>query len=110
MNSRGHTVSVIAGTTGVLSQQLVKNGVGFKLASAMRRTINPFSDVIAFIQIRNYLKELDPDIVSCHSSKAGWLAGKAGRMVFGNSLCLYRTWLGIYRRYSIVEKIYLYTA
>ena len=73
MSDHGHEVSVIAGSKGVLCNDFQQHNVRFGLAECMTRQINPWKDLKAFFQIRNHLKEFRPDIVSCHSSKAGWL-------------------------------------
>ena len=76
MKGHAQEVSAIGGWTGILSDSLKENGVIFYQASALNRAINPFRDIVAFFQIRKILKQIDPDIVSCHSSKAGMV----GRM------------------------------
>lgn len=71
IKGKGHDVTVIGGLRGILSDEIESNGVTFKQASAMRRSINPLQDIVAFFQLRKILKDLKPDIISCHSSKAG---------------------------------------
>jgi len=43
------------------------------------RPIDPFRDALALVQIRRHLKELQPDLVATHSSKAGVLGRLAAR-------------------------------
>lgn len=39
----------------------------------MTRAIHPLADTQAFFRLRRLLRELEPDVVHCHSSKAGFL-------------------------------------
>lgn len=47
----------------------------------MYREINPFRDVVSFIQLMKILKAEKPDLLHTHSSKAGFLGRLAGRMM-----------------------------
>jgi len=71
MKSQGCSASVIAGNTGSLSTDLTHNDIAFSIAPSLKRSIHPIADIISFFQIRRILKKDNPDIVSCHSSKAG---------------------------------------
>jgi glycosyltransferase involved in cell wall biosynthesis len=55
----------------------------------MRREINFSSDFLAFRQLRKVIKEFSPDILHCHSSKAGALGRLAGAMQSVRPLRLY---------------------
>ena len=59
---------------------LKENGVEFSPIKRLRRSINPLSDLFAFVEIYNLIKSQKPDIVHLHSSKAGVLGVLAGRM------------------------------
>jgi glycosyltransferase involved in cell wall biosynthesis len=52
-------------------------GVTVHLLPHLARAINPLKDLIALGEIRRLLKELQPDLVSLHSSKAGWIGRQA---------------------------------
>lgn len=82
MHNHGHDVTVIGGWMGVLSDEVIANGVKFRQAPSLNRTIHPIKDIKAFFQIRKILKETQPDIVSCHSSKAG-LVGRIAAWTLG---------------------------
>lgn len=71
MKHQGYNANVIAGNTGVLSNYLMDNDISFSMAPSLKRSIHPIDDIRAFFQIRRLLKSQKPDIVSCHSSKAG---------------------------------------
>jgi glycosyltransferase involved in cell wall biosynthesis len=49
----------------------------------MRRAINPFYDMIAYVQLKSILKKIRPDIIHTHSAKAGILGRFAGYALKG---------------------------
>ena len=75
----GHEVCVITGTRGVFNDALTARGVPNQAIAALTRPVHPLKDVRALWKIRAALKALSPDIVSTHSSKAGWLGRVAAR-------------------------------
>lgn len=50
-----------------------------KVLPEIKRSINPFSDLSAVRALRRALREIDPDIVHTHSSKAGVIGRAAAR-------------------------------
>lgn len=79
MTTHGHNVHVIGGQRGIVSKAIEGNDIAFHESSALIRHIHPIKDIIAFLQIRKILKQIKPDIVSCHSSKAGLIGRLAAR-------------------------------
>ena len=79
MHAAGHEVTVLAGIGGVLFDQLAGRGVRLRLVPDLVRPIAPHRDVAALGQLTAILRELQPDLVSTHSSKAGWLGRLAAR-------------------------------
>ncbi len=71
MKGHAQDVTVIGGWKGILSDEIEANGVRFRQAPALNRSIHPIRDIAAFIQVRAILRDIQPDIISCHSSKAG---------------------------------------
>ena len=71
LKSRGHKPLVFSGWPGKVSDYIEHMEMIYKEVPDLVRPINPVQDYKAFIQIRNHLKRVKPDIVSCHSSKAG---------------------------------------
>jgi glycosyltransferase involved in cell wall biosynthesis len=74
---RGHDVTLITGPAlgheGDLYNQAKNQKFRFIILDSLRRQINPIYDVPAYFQIKKLLKELKPDIVHTHSTKAGIL-------------------------------------
>ncbi len=80
---RGHRVSLISGPAigpeGELVERARSHGVDLIILPEMRRAINPFLDVAAFLFLLGYLKRERPTVVHTHSSKAGILGRLAAR-------------------------------
>jgi glycosyltransferase involved in cell wall biosynthesis len=81
MHAAGHEVTVLAGMAGVLFDQLARLGVPFRLVPDLVRSIAPHRDLAAVRQLKALLHELRPDLVTIHSSKAGWLGRLAARQL-----------------------------
>lgn len=77
MTKLGHQVTVIVGEIGALTEQLKDNGINYIVESKLIRNISPLKDIICTIKLRSILKQLSPDIVSLHSSKAGIIGRSA---------------------------------
>src|ERR1035437_5211879 len=60
------------------SEFILKNlGVDYRILPQMKRSINPFNDLLAYNEIKRIIKEFKPDIVHTHAAKAGALGRKA---------------------------------
>lgn len=82
MTAQGYGVSVIVGHEGWLTERLQAAGIEVVLVPDLVREISPCRDIRAVRAIRRLLLEQRPDLVHCHSSKAGivgrlsaWLSG-----------------------------------
>lgn len=108
---KGHSVSVIGGGEGQFVTDLQKSGVRTVSIPSLVRTIYPRKDYIAIKEIISFLKKEQPDIVACHSSKAGFLGRIAARIVHIPSVFTAHGWafsegIPISRRkiYILIEK------
>lgn len=79
LRENGHDPIVVTGACGPICKTLVDAGVQVVEARHLVRPIRPMEDVRAFRTIMGILKEYDPALVSCHSSKAGILGRIAAR-------------------------------
>lgn len=79
LHAAGHEVTVLAGAPGRLSDQLADHGVRFEAVPSMVRPIALRHDAMAVHQLSSMLRRLRPELVSLHSSKAGWLGRIAAR-------------------------------
>ena len=85
-HNAGHEVTLITGPAlgpeGSLLEKAQTHGYRIITLDAMRRAIHPARDLSVYNQLTRLLKEINPDIVHTHSSKAGiigrWAARRAG--------------------------------
>ncbi len=79
LKGRGHEPVVLSGWPGRVSDFLELQGIEFIEIPDLQRAIHPLKDFRAFAQIRDVLKRINPDIVACHSSKAGLIGRLAAK-------------------------------
>lgn len=77
MRERGHEAAVIAGGAGPFTTDLQAQGIPTVVLRHLVAPIAPVKDARALHEIRAVLRDLGPDLLSTHSSKAGIL----GRVV-----------------------------
>ncbi|AEJ61874.1 glycosyl transferase group 1 [Spirochaeta thermophila DSM 6578] len=75
----GHRCTVLVGGRGIFLDELAECGIPYVVIPSLKRSISPFKDLEAFLRIRKVLKDLRPDLVSTHTSKAGVLGRLAAR-------------------------------
>ena len=78
MYHAGHDVLVVTGTAGWLTNELAAIGVDYEILPDMIREINPAKDIKTINYICHILEDKQPDIIHCHSSKAGIVGRIAG--------------------------------
>jgi len=87
LHARGHDVTLITGPAigpeGQLLTRAKEGGYRVIEVPQMRREINPIRDYRTYMRLKKLLKQLRPDVVHTHSSKAGILARKAAAKVGG---------------------------
>lgn len=75
----GHDVTVFAGGEGILMDHLQMLAIDHVSLKHMQRELRPVQDVCSLMELRRKLAALKPDIVHCHSSKAGVVGRLAAR-------------------------------
>lgn len=70
---RGHSVYVVAGGDASLYDELP-----IIHCQSLMRDLNIVADIKAFVELRNILKSIQPDVIATHSSKAGVIGRLAG--------------------------------
>jgi glycosyltransferase involved in cell wall biosynthesis len=75
LHERGHEVALItgpdAGPEGTLLEEARAGGYAVYVVPEMRRAIQPWRDLSSVRSIRRLLRQLAPEVVHTHSSKAG---------------------------------------
>lgn len=78
----GHEVHLaygpIYGPEGSLLEEAKASGAVLHEISSMRRAVNPWHDLCCYAELKKLIREVKPDIVHSHSSKAGIIARAAG--------------------------------
>lgn len=81
MRAEGHEVFVLSGSEGPFSSQMTAHGIGLRRLSGLGRSLHPWRDARSFYEILVALRDIRPDLLSLHSSKAGWLGRIAGPLL-----------------------------
>lgn len=79
LRSAGHDAVVIAGANGVLADELRAQGVPYYSLHHLGRAVGPLQDVHCVAELRETLRQIQPDIISTHSTKAGFIGRIAGK-------------------------------
>ncbi|MDM1278671.1 glycosyltransferase family 4 protein [Acinetobacter indicus] len=79
LTHKKHNVHILVGSEGAFTKELEKNNIKFSSLKYLKREISPTHDLLGFLEIRKYLSKIKPDIVHCHSSKAGLLGRLAAK-------------------------------
>ena len=69
----GHHISILYGAEKKLADELYVNEIEYIPMKYLIRNMNLIKDFLAFVEMRKSLKQMNPDIVAIHSSKAGIL-------------------------------------
>ena len=73
LQAQGDEAIVLVGQEGPFTEQLARSAIPYHSLRHLARAIHPWNDAAAFFEIREFLQRLEPDLVSTHSAKAGWL-------------------------------------
>jgi len=77
MLTGGHEVVVFLGGEGPVTDQLTSAGVPWRSLRFLLRAIHPVRDLRAVAELTEAVREFNPDLLSLHTAKAGWI----GRVV-----------------------------
>jgi glycosyltransferase involved in cell wall biosynthesis len=72
--SKGNQVTIVSGEGEWLRDESVKLGAKFIKLKNLSNSLNPYSVVSAYFELRQAIKSVAPDVVAGHSSVAGFLA------------------------------------
>src|SRR5690606_31487516 len=67
------------GPGGPFTAELLRLGIPHRIVPHLARPLSPPADSRALLELHRALRELAPQLVAAHSSKAGWLARLAAR-------------------------------
>ena len=73
-------IEVVVGSQGWLWDELLKSKIKCYYMPTLVRQISPISDLITIYKLRKIVVSVNPDIIHCHSSKAGFIGRIVGRI------------------------------
>jgi glycosyltransferase involved in cell wall biosynthesis len=73
-------VLIVTSATGWLTEQAELHQIPFRLLPALKRSIHPVGDAQALLQLMQVIRDFKPDVIHCHSTKAGVLGRLAGTL------------------------------
>ena len=79
LRAAGEDAMVLGGSDGVLAGELRAKGIPFHSLRHLARAVRPLQDARCVLELRQTLREIEPDIISTHSTKAGFLGRIAGK-------------------------------
>lgn len=71
--SYNHDFILVFGDSGPVYERSLRRGYKSYVVKEMRTSINPIKDLIALYKILKIIRMHDPDVIHCHSAKAGML-------------------------------------
>ena len=89
LRASGFRSAVPARRVGVRAASTPRAAPDLVIVPALRRAVRPLHDVVAFFQIRRLVRELRPDIVHLHSSKAGSIGSLAAKLAWTRTKVVY---------------------
>ncbi|WP_179194303.1 glycosyltransferase family 4 protein [Bacillus thuringiensis] len=78
LNKLGHEITILSGSENPIFSELQQSGVVYRKVPHLIRDIHVLKDTKALMEMRRSLKEIQPDVLAVHSSKAGLLGRLAG--------------------------------
>ncbi len=81
LRARGHECIVMGPGEGLFADQLRANSVPLVTISTLRKRIHPFWDLISLIRVMLAMRQLRPDIIATHTSKAGLIGRLAAKLM-----------------------------
>lgn len=112
LKNQDHEPLVYSGWPGIISDHIKALGTPYYEIKNMGRPIHPIKDFKSIVELRRYLKKHKPDILSCHSSKAGIVGrfaaiGLKTKVIFTAHGWAFTEGISSKRRaiYKLIEKI-----
>jgi glycosyltransferase involved in cell wall biosynthesis len=78
LKSSGHEVILLSGSEAPVFPELLEHGIMHTRIHHLFRDIHILKDIKSLIGLRRLLKEIQPDLLAIHSSKAGLIGRMAG--------------------------------
>jgi glycosyltransferase involved in cell wall biosynthesis len=87
-----HQLTVATGEHGFLTEEAAKLGVNVEVLSNLVQPLQPMRDLRAVGELSRLIRRIKPDLVHCHTSKAGIVGRVAARLTSTPALFTAHTW------------------
>ena len=104
--NRGHSVQVLVGGKGPFLLEMERCGIPVRSLKHLIRPVNPWRDVLAFLELRRLLRLLDPDLAATHTSKAGVIGRLAAWSLGIPAVYTAHGWSFIQEAGPIMKRVY----
>lgn len=71
VQQQGHRVTILVGGDGIVNQRAKAMGLTIIALKNLVRPIHVFKDIACWFELRTWFRQLQPDLIHLHSSKAG---------------------------------------
>ena len=93
LRAAGHVVAVFIGGEGVFVEQLRAAGIPVWLVPSLVRELDPRADLRVLRELRTALRAFNPDLISTHTTKAGWVGRVVARSMSVPAVVTAHGWL-----------------
>jgi glycosyltransferase involved in cell wall biosynthesis len=104
--NRGHSVQVLVGGKGPFLLEMERCGIPVRSLKHLIRPVNPWRDVLAFLELRRLLRLLEPDLAATHTSKAGVIGRLAAWSLGIPAVYTAHGWSFIQEAGPIMKRVY----
>lgn len=87
-----HIPILITGERGYLTEECERLGIEYHVVPTLTQPLRPIKDLRAAVDITRLMRRIKPDLVHCHTSKAGVLGRLAGRLCGIPTIFTAHTW------------------
>jgi glycosyltransferase involved in cell wall biosynthesis len=87
-----HDLALATGEHGFLTEEAARLGVPVHILPDLVQPLRPHSDIKALMSTYRLIRETRPDLVHCHTSKAGIIGRAAARMAHVPAIFTAHTW------------------
>lgn len=112
LKEEGHEVILMTGSVGKMDAYARNLDIKTIHLRHLIRSINPYHDLLGVIELVNYFRQLKPDVVASHSSKAGILVRIAAWWLNIPNTFTVHGWafaegssFGVRKIYQLIEKV-----
>src|SRR5690348_17067988 len=85
-------ITLVTGEEGFLTEESQRIGIATRVVPNLVQPLRPQQDFRALRELTSLLREIQPDVLHCHTSKAGVIGRAAARAVGVRAVFTAHTW------------------